>query len=123
MDITNIKPCGDKFLVKLDPIEEKTKSGIIVPQTRVMDLVTAVIVSTSGGFWNQEGNWIDIPKEFQPGDRVIFQHGQAGEIDGHPGYAFLQMAAVVAKDLGGDKEVGGGKEGAGIQTEAEAQVQ
>lgn len=59
-----MKPIGDKVLIKKDYPEEKTQAGIIIPDSmQDKAAATGVVVAIGSG---------DIPKEIQPGKRVIF---------------------------------------------------
>ena len=67
---TNIKPMEFKCVVRLDPVEEKTVGGIIIPDERrdrgQMAATDATLIAVGGNAfqdWNGE-----VPK---PGDRVM----------------------------------------------------
>jgi len=92
----NYKPCGDKLLVKPDPEEEKTASGLIRPQIAFIGLVSAVVIDTSDGFYSQCGTL--IKSQFKPGDRIFYQKGQAVELEQLPGYALIMEAVVLMKE-------------------------
>ena len=95
IDVTQYKPSGDKLLIKLDPVEEKTPGGIIKPQARMIDLASATVIDVSDGFYGQEGFWVDLSKLYKPGDKIIYQHGVAAPVEDQPEYAYLQMAGVL----------------------------
>lgn len=99
IDVTKFKPCGDKLLIKPDPVENKSPGGIILPDSKVVDLMLATVVSVSDGFYGNEGFWVDMPKLFRAGDRIVYQHGTAAPIEHQKEYAFIQMAAVLAKEI------------------------
>lgn len=72
-----MKPIGDKVLIKKDDPEEVTSSGIIIPdEAQDKASATGVVVAIGDG---------EIPKEIQPGKRVIFDKyaGTNIKIDGH----------------------------------------
>ena len=98
IDVTKLKPCGDKLLIKPDPVEEKTAGGIIVLDPSVVDLHMGTIVAMSDGYPAQNGNWVDITKQHKVGDRVAYQFGSAAPVARQPEYAYLQMAAILGKE-------------------------
>lgn len=92
----NYKPCGDKILIKLDPIQEKTPGGIVRVQTGFIDFVWATVVEVSDGFWTEMGNFVGV--EFKPGDRVMYQSGQAIKLEDMPDHALILQAAIVMRE-------------------------
>lgn len=98
IDVTKFKPCGDKLLIKPDPVEEKTPKGIIKPTTDIDDLCVGTVISVSDGFYGQEGFWVDMRKLFKAGDRVLFQHGVAAPVQDQPEYSYIQMAGMLARE-------------------------
>ena len=96
----NFKPCGDKILVKPEPIQEKTPSGIIKPQTAFIDLVSGIVIEVTDGYYSQSGAL--IKSKFKPGDRIFYQKGQAVELEQIPGYALIMEAAVLMKEKKND---------------------
>ena len=104
IDVLRLKPCGDKLLIKPDPIEEKTPGGIIKPEVRVVDLRMAEIIAVSDGFYGQDAFWVDMTKLFKAGERVAYQHGVAAPIEDQPEYAYIQMAGILAKEKKGGEE-------------------
>jgi len=82
----SIIPLGDRVLVKLLPREEKTISGIIIPDTVSGDRSdnrrgTVIAVG--------EGKYDDgklVPMHLSEGDEVLFQWGEKIEFDGEEYY-------------------------------------
>jgi chaperonin GroES len=78
----NIKPLGDKVLIKEAKAgEEKTKSGIIIPDSvsKEKGAKRGEVVAVG------EGRYDDgeiIPVKVKVGDEVLFQWGDTVEIDG-----------------------------------------
>lgn len=65
-----IKPLGDKVLVELLEPEDKTKGGIILPDTAKEEKSEGRVVATGSGKLLESGK--REPIEVRKGDRVIF---------------------------------------------------
>ncbi|MED1125270.1 co-chaperone GroES [Bacillus atrophaeus] len=63
-----IKPLGDRVVLKVKEIDNKTRSGIIVPSNEVSNQATVVAVGPGRVFENGQGS----PLEVAEGDQVIF---------------------------------------------------
>lgn len=65
----NIKPLGDRVLIKRLEAEEKTKSGIVLPGTaKEQPQMAEVIAAGPGGVVDGK----EIKMEVKAGDKVIF---------------------------------------------------
>ncbi len=65
------KPAGDRVLVKPESVEEKTASGIIIPDTaRKEKPETGVVVAVGEGKRNEKGDV--LPMRYKVGDKVMF---------------------------------------------------
>jgi len=77
-----IKPLGDKVLIKEAKVgEERTKSGIIIPDSVGKDKGAKRGEVVAVG----EGRYDDgeiIPVKVKAGDEVLFQWGDSVEVDG-----------------------------------------
>lgn len=73
-----IKPLGDKLLVEVLEAEEKTKGGIILPDTAKEEKTEGKVVSVGGGKVLESGKV--QPLEVKSGDRVIFGKYAGDEI-------------------------------------------
>ena len=73
-----IKPLGDKLLVEVLEAEEKTKGGIILPDTAKEEKTEGKVVSVGGGKVLESGKI--QPLEVKSGDRVIFGKYSGDEI-------------------------------------------
>ena len=73
-----IKPLGDKILVEVLEAEEKTKGGIILPDTAKEEKTEGRVVAVGGGKWLDSGKM--QPLEVKKGDRVIFGKYAGDEI-------------------------------------------
>jgi chaperonin GroES len=73
-----IKPLGDKILVEVLEAEEKTKGGIIVPDTAKEEKTEGKVISAGPGKWLETGKI--QPLEVKAGDRIIFGKYAGDEI-------------------------------------------
>lgn len=64
------QPYGDRILVKPAPQEEKTKSGIIIPDTTKEKPEQGVVVAVGPGKKNEDGKL--IPLSVKVGDKIMF---------------------------------------------------
>lgn len=90
-------PCGDKLLIKPDPIPETKPGGkIIIPQTTFAELVSGVVKHTHNGFHATDGTF--VKSAFEPGDKVYYQVGQAVSAEVIPDLVLVQEAAIVMRE-------------------------
>ena len=90
----NIRPLGDRVLIKRVEAEDKTKSGIILPgQAKEQPQIAEVIAVGPGGTF--EGK--EIKMEVSTGDRIIFAKYSGTEIkfDGEE-YTILEQSKILA---------------------------
>ncbi|MBN1688007.1 MAG: co-chaperone GroES [Candidatus Omnitrophica bacterium] len=73
-----IKPLGDKILVEVLEAEEKTKGGIILPDTAKEEKTEGKVVSAGPGKTLESGKV--QPLEVKKGDRIIFGKYAGDEI-------------------------------------------
>lgn len=73
----NIKPLADRVLVKPQEAEEKTKSGIVIPDTAKEKPQQGEVVAVGQG--KREGDKI-IPLEVKAGDKVLYGKYSGTEI-------------------------------------------
>lgn len=66
----NIKPLADRVVVKPAPAEEKTKGGIILPDTAKEKPVQGEVVAVGPGRVSDDGK--KIPMEVKKGDQVLY---------------------------------------------------
>lgn len=83
-----IKPLGDRVLVKIEEGEEKTASGIYIPQTAQEKTQSAVVVAV--------GDDEEVIK-VKPGDKVMYDKyaGTSVKVDGSD-HLLLSMQDVLA---------------------------
>jgi chaperonin GroES len=91
----NLKPLADRILVKPAPAEEKTASGIIIPDTAKEKPMQGEIVAVGKGRMTEDGKL--IPLELKVGDKVLYGKYSGTEItiDGTE-YLIMREADVYA---------------------------
>ncbi len=72
-----IKPLQDRILVQRVEEEQKTKGGIIIPDTAKEKPIEGRVIAVGGGRVGDDGK--RIPLEVQEGDRILF--GKYGGTD------------------------------------------
>lgn len=90
----NIKPLGDRVLIKRLEAEEKTKSGIVLPGTaKEQPQMAEVIAVGPGGVVDGK----EIVMEVKSGDKVIFSKysGTDIKVDGEE-YMLLSQKDILA---------------------------
>ena len=90
----NIKPLGDRVVVKVLASEEKTKSGIVLPDTAKEKPQEGKVVAVGSGEL-VEGK--RVPLEVKEGDRVIFSKyaGTEVKLDGEE-FLILRQNDILA---------------------------
>jgi chaperonin GroES len=91
----NIKPIGDRILVKPDSEQEVKKNGIIIPDTAKERPQEATVVALGSGKLDDNGK--RIPFEVKEGDRVLTSKygGTEVKIDGEA-YQLLREDDILA---------------------------
>lgn len=91
-----VKPLGDRVLLKENQKEEKTASGIIIPDTVAKeDVKTAKVISVGPGLYTQAGSL--IPMNVVVGDEVImppYHQGQEIKLNGEK-YILLRESEIL----------------------------
>lgn len=93
----NIQPLGDRVVVKIDEVEEqKTKSGLYVPDTAKEKPQEAEVLAVGPGLLNDKGE--RVPLDVAVGDKVIFSKygGMEIKIEGEE-YLILSERDILAK--------------------------
>jgi chaperonin GroES len=65
-----IRPLNDRILIKRVEEEEKTKGGIIIPDSAKEKPAEGIVVAVGNGKHNEKGDRIAL--EVKVGDRVLF---------------------------------------------------
>ena len=89
----NIRPLGDRLLIKKVEAEEKTKSGIVLPNSAKEQPQIAEVLAVGPEITNDEKK----KEEIKVGDKVIFSKYTGTEIkmDGEE-YTILKLENVLA---------------------------
>lgn len=75
-----IYPLGDRVLVEIPPREEKTKSGIILPESASKERPEeGKVIAVGEGRVNEQGE--TIPVSVKVGDRIVFAKYGYDEIE------------------------------------------
>lgn len=90
-----IKPLADRVVVKQSESEEKTKSGIVLPDTAKEKPQEGEVVAVGSGKISDEGK--RIPLEVKQGDKVIYSKygGTEVKVDGEE-YLILSERDILA---------------------------
>ena len=77
-----LKPLHDRILIKIIEESEKTKGGIIIPDTAKEKPSEGEVVAVGPGIINKDGK--RNPLEVKPGDKILFSKysGDEVKIDG-----------------------------------------
>jgi chaperonin GroES len=90
-----IQPLGDRVVVRRSEEEQKTKGGIIVPDTAKEKPQQAVVVAVGPGRVSDEGK--RIAPEVKKGDKVLFGKYSGTEITmGDEEYLILREEDILA---------------------------
>lgn len=89
----SIKPLGDRIVIKRVEVEEKTKSGIVLPGAAKEKPLVAEVVAIGKGVESDE----NFKHEIKVGDKVVFSEYAGSEIklDGEE-YTVLKITEVLA---------------------------
>ncbi len=64
--MTKYKPISDKVLIKINTQEEKTPSGLYIPDSVTQDIRPGVVIAVGPGRWDRER----VPMTVKVGDKV-----------------------------------------------------
>ncbi len=66
----NLKPLGDRVIIKQDEAEEKTASGLFLAGDSKEKPQTGTVLAVGDGKLDKDGNRIEMP--VKEGDRVVY---------------------------------------------------
>lgn len=91
----NIKPLGERIVLKVLESEEKTKSGIVIPDTAKEKPQMGEVLAVGSGRVLDNGQKVAL--EVKPGDKVLFAKyaGTEVKLDGEQ-YMVLKESDVLA---------------------------
>ena len=90
-----IKPLADRVIIKPAAAEERTKGGIILPDTAKEKPIEGKVIAAGTGRLNKDGK--KMPMEVKTGDRVLFAKyaGTEVKMDGEE-YLMMKEEDVLA---------------------------
>lgn len=74
----NLKPLGDRVIIKQDQAEEKTASGLFIAGDAKEKPQTGTVLAVGPGKHDKDGNKIEMPVSV--GDRVVYSKYGGNEI-------------------------------------------
>lgn len=77
--MTNLKPLGDRVVIRRLDAEEKTKGGIIIPETAKEKPQQGEVIAVGPGRWDEDGEK-RLKLEVKVGDKVLFGKWAATEV-------------------------------------------
>lgn len=95
INVTEVKPLGDRVFVKVSPSEEKTSGGILLPDTAKEKPQVGEIVAVGSGKLNDDGS--RAPIEVKVGDKVLYSKYAGTDIKlGGEDYVLLSEKDILA---------------------------
>ena len=96
----NLKPLGDRLIVKAIEEEETTASGIVLPDTAREKPQKGKVVAVGDGAWDEDGEK-RIPLDVAEGDEVLYSKygGTEVQVEGED-LLVLRESDVLAKIAG-----------------------
>ncbi|HEY8001566.1 MAG TPA: co-chaperone GroES [Solirubrobacterales bacterium] len=93
----NLKPLGDRLIVKAIEEEEMTASGIVLPETAKEKPQKGTVIAVGDGAWDEDGEK-RIPLDVAEGDEVLYSKygGTEIKVDGDD-LLVLRESDVLAK--------------------------
>ena len=90
-----LTPLADFIITEETAVEEKTQSGLYIPETAVDKPQVATVLAVGEGVFNTEGK--RIPVEIKTGDKVL-HYAHAGALIKHDGkeYRIFRPADIIA---------------------------
>jgi chaperonin GroES len=76
--MTKFRPLGDRVLVKRIKEEERTKGGIVIPDTAKEKPQEGKVVAVGKGKYSEDGKL--IPIEIKAGDKILFGKYSGSEV-------------------------------------------
>ena len=92
---TNIRPLGDRVVVKAVEREEQTASGLYLPDTAQEKPQEAIVVAVGPG--KLQDNGTRVPIDLNEGDKILFSKYSGTEIkQGAEEYLILRESDILA---------------------------
>ena len=95
INVSTVKPLGDRVFVKVSEAEEKTAGGIYLPDNAKEKPQVGEVVSVGDGKSNDQGG--KIPVEVKVGDKVLYSKYAGTDIKlGSDEYVLLSEKDILA---------------------------
>ncbi|MBR8829080.1 MAG: co-chaperone GroES [Gomphosphaeria aponina SAG 52.96 = DSM 107014] len=95
INVSTVKPLGDRVFVKVNPSEEKTAGGILLPDTAKEKPQVGEVVAVGPGKPNEDGS--RTPVEVKVGDQVLYSKYAGTDIKlGGDDYVLLSEKDILA---------------------------
>ncbi|MFM7191674.1 MAG: co-chaperone GroES [Microcystaceae cyanobacterium] len=95
INVSTVKPLGDRVFVKVSPSEEKTAGGILLPDTAKEKPQVGEVVAVGPGKRNDDGS--RSPLEVGVGDKVLYSKYAGTDIKlGGDDYVLLTEKDILA---------------------------
>lgn len=95
INVSTVKPLGDRVFVKVSPSEEKTAGGILLPDTAKEKPQIGEVVQVGPGKRNDDGSY--SPVEVKVGDKVLYSKYAGTDIKlGGDDYVLLTEKDILA---------------------------
>lgn len=95
INVSTVKPLGDRVFVKVSPSEEKTAGGILLPDTAKEKPQIGEVVQVGPGKRNDDGTY--SPVEVKVGDKVLYSKYAGTDIKlGGEDYVLLTEKDILA---------------------------
>ncbi|HMS72727.1 MAG TPA: co-chaperone GroES [Baekduia sp.] len=93
----NLKPLGDRVIVRAIAEEEKTASGLVLPDTAQEKPQKGEVIAAGDGRWDEDGDK-RIPLDVEKGDVVLYSKygGTEIKVDGEE-LLVLRESDILAK--------------------------
>ncbi|MBM3470626.1 MAG: co-chaperone GroES [Armatimonadetes bacterium] len=89
-----LKPLGDRVVVKPLEEEERTKGGIVLPDTAKEKPQHGEVIAVGPGEWDEDGKKRIAP-DVKPGDRVLYAKYAGTEVKTDDGDLLILRASDV----------------------------
>lgn len=95
INVSTVKPLGDRVFVKVSPSEEKTAGGILLPDTAKEKPQVGEVAAVGPGKADKDGNRVEL--EVKVGDRVLYSKYAGTDIKlGGDDYVLLSEKDILA---------------------------
>ncbi len=95
INVSTVKPLGERVFVKVSPSEEKTAGGILLPDTAKEKPQVGEVVAVGPGKRNEDGSYSAL--EVKVGDKVLYSKYAGTDIKlGGDDYVLLSEKDILA---------------------------